>query len=92
MWIGNGDFESYGYLNDSAHIKGRMENLDPATCYQVVSRGEPNGPDQFHIIPVDAEGRQLGPAAIKTYGQAVYMYWEHGRSSPDYDISNRFIG
>ena len=92
MWIGDGDFESFGYQQDSAHIKGRMEGLDPDQCYQVQDKGSPNSSEQYHVVPVDADGRQLGPAAIKTAGQVMYVFWEHGRNSSEYDISNRFIG
>jgi hypothetical protein len=68
-----------------------MEHLKPEQCYQIMDKGPPNGSEQYQFIPVDEEGHELGPPAIKTAGQIVYSIWEQGRTSSDYDISNKFI-
>lgn len=90
MWIGKGEFDSFGYQK-SAYIKGKMDNLEDNQCYQIIDEGPPNGSEQFQFVPVDQEGHKLGPAKIKTAGQAVYPIWEQGRTASEYDISNTYI-
>lgn len=90
MWIGDGEFESYGYQK-SAFIKGNMENLKPDQCYQILDKGHPNSADQYHFVPVDEEGHEVGNSALNTAGQVVYSIWEKGKTSSEYNISNHFI-
>lgn len=93
MWIGESPFDPYGYYAcANPCIKGRMHDLDPGQCYRIFNRGGDNSSEQFHVIPVDADYHELGPAAFKTAGQVLYGYWNAGLSSTDYDISDHFIG
>lgn len=91
MWIGEGDFDSFGYQKPTAYIRGTMEKLKPDRCYRIKDAGPPNSDQQYKLVPVDKDGRELGPAALGTAGQVMYSIWERGRASPAYDISNRFM-
>lgn len=90
MWIGKGEFDSHGYFK-SAFIKGGYEHLDPGKCYRIFNKGRANSPDQFHFIPVDAQGNETGPSVFNTAGVIVYSIWANGQSSQAYNISNAFI-
>jgi len=91
MWIGEGPFDSFGYQKN-AYIRGQMEKLKPDLCYQITDKGPPNGSEQYQFVPIDKNGHELGPPAIKTAGKLVYSIWEQGKTSPGYNISNQFIG
>jgi hypothetical protein len=92
MWVGEGAFDSFGYQKPNAHIRGKVQKLDPDQCYLIKDEGPPNGSEQYKVVPVDKNGHVLGPAAFATAGQVMYSIWEQGSRSPEYDISNRFIG
>lgn len=93
MWLGGSPFDPFGYYTcANPCIKGNLENLDPGQCYRVFNLGGSNTHDQFHVIPVAADGHELGPAAFTTAGQVMYSYWNNGATSSDYDISDHFIG
>ena len=92
MWVGEGKFESFGYQKSTAHVRGKLQKLKPDECYQIIDQGPPNGAEQYKVVPVDREGRVLGPAAFATAGNVMYSIWEEGSRSSEYDISNKFIG
>jgi len=89
MWIGTGDFEDYGYLKD-AYLKGKYGSLDPNQCYRIDDVGPPNSELQFHVVPVDSDGKPLGPSALSTSGSEMYNIWSHGQDD-DYNVSNAYI-
>jgi len=93
MWLSKNPFDNYGYFQHPAFMKGVLqnENLDPGKCYQIQNKGDPNSSDQFWVVPVDQQGHNLGPPAFKTAGQVMYSIWEHGRSSPQYNINDSYI-
>lgn len=92
MWIGEGEFNSYGYLK-VAFIRGDMDGyLIPEMCYRIFDRGGTNSSEQFHFVPVDKHGNELGPSVLNTAGNIVYSIWEKASSSKDCNISNLFMG
>ncbi|KZK78337.1 hypothetical protein PsW64_03976 [Pseudovibrio sp. W64] len=91
MWVGNGEFDSYGYL-ETAFIKGQMDGeLKPDMCYRIFDRGGTSTSQQFHFVPVDMNGNELGPSVLNTAGNIVYSIWEKGHLSQDCNISNLFM-
>jgi hypothetical protein len=91
MWIGNGDFDSYGYFAPEAYIKGTVDGNDFEPCHRIFNRGDPNNSDQFQFVPVDQNGNELGPPNLKTDGQTVYGIWERAYQATNAWISNKFI-
>ena len=91
-WLGDGKFDSYGYLSGQAYLKGAFaDNSDPKTCYFIQDAGSANSADQFAIVPVDENGEPYGPPLYRTAGQVLYSTWEQGSRSADFDISNKYI-
>ncbi|SHM14675.1 hypothetical protein [Roseibium suaedae] len=90
MWIGEGEFDSYGYQK-VAFIKGEAKFLAPDQCYRIFDWGPAHSAEQYHFVPVDADGNETGPSVLNTDGRSVYMIWEAGLASPAYNISNEFI-
>ena len=92
MWIGNGDFDSFGYYKGPAYIKGQFDPAsDSSVCYMIQDNGDPNSSDQFAVVPVDQDGNQSGPVLYRTAGQVMYSTWNQGASESSYNVSNRYI-
>lgn len=52
MWVGNGEFDSYGYLK-TAFIKGQMDGeLKPDMCYRIFDRGVQTLLSSFILCPL----------------------------------------
>lgn len=92
MWVGNGDFDSYGYYKGPAFIKGDFNSAsDPGVCYMIQDEGNPGSENQFAVVPVDRDGNRCGPVLYRTAGQVMYSTWNDGASSSSCNVSNRYI-
>jgi hypothetical protein len=92
MWIGDGPFDSYGYLEaPGAYIKGPVDGYVFEPCHRIFNRGDPNSSDQFQFVPVDENGNELGPPNLETDGQTVYGIWERADQASSVSISNQFM-
>jgi hypothetical protein len=92
MWISKNRWDTYGYQNPNSFMKGNYENrLLPYQCYQIKDKNPGKNEDQFHVIPVDSQGHEIGPAVIKTSGVSMGYIWNKGKDSRDFNISDAYL-
>jgi hypothetical protein len=82
MWLGKGSFYSYGYQGPNAYLKGEGIGISPGYVYQVQDRGDKGGDNQYWAVPVDQNGKEIGPVAFKISGRVMYQNWEEASRSP----------
>ena len=92
MWISKNQWDTYGYQNPNSFMKGDYDGrLKPNQCYQIMNKNPGKNEDQFHVIPVDRPGHEIGPAVIKTSGVSMASIWNEGRTSTRVNISDAFL-
>jgi hypothetical protein len=93
MWLGNGKFDPYGYQKkDAAYLKGAYEEILPNFVYKVVDKGPPRGSQQYWVVPVDQNGNENGPPAIKTAGNMMGSLWSKSKDSTELNSFDFYPG
>ncbi len=92
MWLGKGEFDSYGYYKGSAYFKGNLSpSSNPAICYFIFNENSPGSESQFALVPINEQGEKIGSALYRTSGQVLYSTWQAGKTEKDFDISDTYI-
>ena len=92
MWLGNGKFDPYGYQKENAYLKGAYETILPTFVYQVLNKGLPRGSDQYWVVPVDQNGKENGPVAMKTAGNVMGSIWSKWKDSTELNSFDFYPG